>query len=145
MEQTKKKHIGCYGIVTNDKKETLLIEKARGAYKGKLDLPGGGIEYGESPEETLKREFLEEVGVSINEFELFLVKTNYVVWSDEEYNEDLQHVGIIYKVKLNKADYDKIKKNADGLDSLGANWYPIEQLDIDKLSPFARVIKTLDW
>ena len=53
MEIFKSKHIGCYGVVYNDEGEVLLIKKARGAYKGQFDLPGGGIEYGETAEETL--------------------------------------------------------------------------------------------
>ena len=48
-------HIGCYGIITSNNK-IALIKKARGGYLGKLDLPGGGIEHNESPEDTLKRE-----------------------------------------------------------------------------------------
>lgn len=52
MEIFKTKHVGCYGIVVNNNDEVLLIRKGRGAYKGKLDLPGGGIDYGETAEET---------------------------------------------------------------------------------------------
>lgn len=141
MEIKKKKYVGCYGIVINDKNETLLIKKAGGAYKGKLDLPGGGIEYGESPEETLKREFIEEVGVGIEEFNLFTVKTNYQIWSEQDYKENLQHIAIIYKVKIKNNDLNKIKVTADGCDSLGANWYDINKLNLEDLSPFARIVK----
>ena len=36
-----------------------IIKKARGGYKGKLDLPGGGIEFRENPDDTiLKSRFL---------------------------------------------------------------------------------------
>ena len=44
-----------------DEKKTLLIRQKRGPYAGKLDFPGGGIEFGESPEQALRREFAEEV------------------------------------------------------------------------------------
>lgn len=142
MEIFKSKHVGCYGVVYNDAGEVLLIKKSRGAYKGKLDLPGGGIDYGETAEETLKREFEEEAGLKINRFKLKQIVTNYVVWDlDETHKEDLQHIAIIYDVKIKKSDLEKIKKDADGLDSLGANWYNVEQLKMDDLSPLAKVIK----
>ena len=142
MEIFKSKHIGCYGVVYNDKGEVLLIKKSRGAYKGLLDLPGGGIDYGESADDTLRREFSEEVGLSIKEYQLKTVVTNYVVWDlDENHKEDLQHVAIIYDVTDDSQDYKKIKKEADGLDSLGAGWYSVKDLKLEELSPLARVIK----
>ena len=142
MEIFKSKHVGCYGVVYNDEGEVLLIKKARGAYKGQFDLPGGGIEYGETADETLKREFEEEIGLRINKFKLKQIVTNYVVWDlDETHKEDLQHIAIIYDVKIKKSDFNKIKKDADGLDSLGANWYKPSNLKMKDLSPLAKVIK----
>ncbi len=142
MEVFKTKHVGCYGIVYNDKKEVLLIKKSRGAYKGLLDLPGGGIEYKESAEDTLKREFQEEIGLSIKNYNLKTIITNYVLWNlDETHQEDLQHIAIIYDVELNNSDFERIKNEADGLDSLGAGWYNVEKLKIEELSPLAKIIK----
>ena len=142
MEIIKSKHVGCYGIVFNNENQVLLIKKARGAYKNKLDLPGGGIEYGESAEETLKREFEEEVVVKIESFELKTVITNYVLWKiDEKHMEDLQHIAIIYNVKVNNNDLNQIKKDADGLDSLGSDWYDVDKLSEDDLSPLAICVK----
>ncbi|MBR1414017.1 MAG: NUDIX domain-containing protein [Bacilli bacterium] len=142
MEIFKTKHVGCYGVVYNNNKEILLIRKSRGAYKGLLDLPGGGIEYGERPEETLEREFQEEIGLNIKSYKIKTAITNYVVWNlDETHAEDLQHIAIIYDVELEKSDLEKIKRDSDGLDSLGAEWYDVDKLKIEDLSPLAKVIK----
>ena len=54
------RHLGAYGLIINDNKMA-LIRKSRGAYTGKLDLPGGTIEHGERPIETLVREIKEEL------------------------------------------------------------------------------------
>jgi len=43
----KRIYIGVYGIIINEGK-ILFIKKSRGPYKGMYDLPGGGVEYGES-------------------------------------------------------------------------------------------------
>lgn len=140
METFKSKHVGCYGIVKKGNK-VLLIMKGRGAYKGKLDLPGGGIEYGETALETIKREFMEEVGINIQNVKLKTVVTNYVIWNlDETHLEDLQHIGIIYDVEIDDNDFEKIKKDADGQDSLGAKWYNINELKSENLSPLAKSI-----
>ena len=73
MKETR--HLGVYAaIIEND--SILLVKKARGAYLGKLDLPGGSIEHGEKPEETLKRELKEEIGISVDDNDLILLKTN---------------------------------------------------------------------
>ena len=61
------KHIGVYGLLVKDNK-ILLIKKCGGPYDGKLDLPGGSIEFNESIEEALIREFKEEVGIDILDY-----------------------------------------------------------------------------
>ena len=140
MEIVKSKHGGCYGIARNNGK-VLLIRKGRGAYKGKLDLPGGGIEHGEKPDDTIRREFMEEVGIFIKDYKFKMATTNYVVWDmDENTKEDLSHYGIIYDVIIDESDVEKIKKDADGYDSLGAAWYDIKDLKKEDLSPFASII-----
>lgn len=139
MDIVKTKRVGCYGIVYNPKGEVLLIKKATGAYKGKLDLPGGGIEYGETTLEALKREFLEETGMKVKTSKLKTVVTHYEVWSYKDFKEDLSHYGIIFDVEVE--DINKIKKDPDGRDSLGAQWYNVENLKIDELSPLAKCIK----
>lgn len=59
--------VGVYGIAINDGK-MLLIKQPRGPYAGMFDFPGGGVEFGESVEEALRREFAEEVAMSFSTF-----------------------------------------------------------------------------
>jgi mutator protein MutT len=66
MEQISR--FGAYGILLKESK-ILLTLKRSGPYEGLWDLPGGGIECGETPEHTLKRELLEEVGIVAEQFE----------------------------------------------------------------------------
>ena len=56
-----KNHFGVYGICYENGK-LLCIEKTRGPYQYRFDLPGGSQELGEGLTETLKREVLEETG-----------------------------------------------------------------------------------
>lgn len=130
-----KTHVGVYGIIIQDDK-IALIKKARGGYKGKLDLPGGGMEHTEKPEETLKREIMEEAGIEIDGYYLLDVTAVNIKWEmAQDLWEDLHHVGILYRVSVSNLD---LKKDADGLDSDGADWYKIDDLVSSELSPFAK-------
>ncbi len=53
------KRTGAYGLVVEDGK-IALIKVPQGYF-----LPGGGVEEGEIPEQALEREFLEELGWTI--------------------------------------------------------------------------------
>ena len=59
-----KKHFGVYGICFENGK-LLCIEKTRGPYQHRYDLPGGSQEVGEGLTETLIREVLEETGYKL--------------------------------------------------------------------------------
>lgn len=50
------------GIILNEKNEILMVKANRGFTKGYWNTPGGFLEFGENPEEGLKREILEETG-----------------------------------------------------------------------------------
>ena len=77
MKEIKSTHVGAYGlIIKND--EIALIKKARGGYTGLLDITGGGIEHNETPVEALKRELMEEAGVTVKCYE-FMTLYNTVL------------------------------------------------------------------
>ena len=131
----KKSYFGAYGIITK-KEKIVLVKKARGAYKGRLDLPGGGIEHTENPHDTLKREIMEETGLEVLNDTLFDATSINTIWYDDidQYEEYLHHVGILFLVKAK----GKLKHIPDGLDSNGSGWYLIKDLKSINLTPFAR-------
>ena len=133
MKEVSSTHVGSYGIIIRDEK-IVLIKKARGGYKGKLDLPGGGIEHDETPVEALKRELMEEAGVTVTSYELLDATSKTFKWQmEEDIIEDLHHIGILYTVKVKES---KLKEEADGLDSEGADWYSIDEITRENLSSF---------
>lgn len=136
-EYKENKHIGVYGlIIENDK--ILLIRKAVGPYTGKLDLPGGSFEFGERPEETLKRELLEEVGIEIKEYELYDADSIRVDWIDDNTKIKTHHIGIFYKVTKYENEIRKdIEIDSQNDDSLGAEFYDIKKLHKNQLSSIA--------
>ena len=62
-----KNHFGVYGVCLQEGK-LLCIEKTRGPYQNRFDLPGGGQELGEGLTETLEREVLEETGYTLSRY-----------------------------------------------------------------------------
>lgn len=135
-------HFGIYGIVLKDN-AILLVRKSRGPYTGKLDLPGGRPEHGESPMETLYREILEETGVRIDIDKTLMFDNLSIV---VEYTQDgqaisLHHVGMIYMA--HSFDETNLLQETTLEDSLGAEWYqwyPADNVAHEALSPFAQIV-----
>ncbi len=133
------KHLGAYGLIIKDGK-IVLIKKVGGPYNGKLDLPGGTIEWGETPEQTLIRELNEEVGIDVIKYELFDANSIIFEWMHKEELERGHHLGIFYKVlDYNNELLEDIKIDEKNDDSLGAKFYEINKLKKSELSDIANL------
>lgn len=132
-------HLGVYGVLIENNK-ILLIKKARGPHKGKWDLPGGSIEFGEEPYETLKREFYEETGITELEGRIRTAKSYTLIYQYKENQlEELHHIGIIYDVEIINNNF-KLKTYGDEQDSLGASWITLDEIKKIEVTPFVREI-----
>ena len=67
------------GVVINNGK-VLLARHTYGAGKGLLIVPGGYVEYGELPQQALKREYLEETNTVIEPKNIIAVRFNAHDW-----------------------------------------------------------------
>ncbi len=131
------RHLGAYGLLIENNK-ILLIKKKTGPYDGKLDLPGGTIEFNEKPVDTLKREFMEETGINITKYELFDANSANPIWHRKDMTVNVHHIGIFYKILEYKNKVKKkLKIDEINDDSLGAEFYEIASLTKDKLSDIA--------
>lgn len=101
-------------------------------------MPGGTIEFCEKPSDALKRELLEEVGITINDYELFDADSIYLDWKHKDELERLHHIGIFFKIFSYS---DEIKKEISiddkNDDSMGAEFYKIKNLKEEQLSEIA--------
>ena len=131
------KHLGAYALIIKDGK-ILLIKKYGGPYDGKLDLPGGTIDFGETPVKALIRELKEEVGINIKRFELFDADSVAFDWQFKDDMIRVHHMGIFFKVYEYSGNIkSKIDINEQNDDSLGASFYEISKLKQKDLSRIA--------
>jgi 8-oxo-dGTP diphosphatase len=135
LPRVRETRIGAYGICI-DQGRLLLIHKARGPYTGLLDLPGGGIEWGEAPEHTVVREFAEETGLAVTVGGVAGVyhRVSEFLGDHKDRWVELHHMGFFYRVSP-AAGGASISTDGDGLDSLGAEWVPLTDLPPDRISP----------
>lgn len=91
--------IGVYGVAF-DAKKILLIQQKRGPFAGRFDFPGGGIEFGETPEDALRREFAEEIACDFDSTTLLdnLTGTTDVPKSAEKDSFIFYQIGLIYEI-----------------------------------------------
>ena len=88
-------NIRVYGILVNDKKQVLVSDEyIRGNYYTKF--PGGGLEFGEGTRDCLKREFMEEMNLSV-EIGEHLYTTDFFQMS--AFNPEHQIISIYYIAK----------------------------------------------
>ena len=129
-------HVGVYGVAFVDD-AVLLVEKQRGPYRGSWDLPGGGIEEGESRREALEREFCEETGLTISRAEQFTtteIRCCHRLSADSP--EELRHTAHVYEVAIEKRG--PLKPGTTEEDVSRADWIPLERCAELVLSPVAR-------
>ena len=122
---------GVYGVVTNSK-EILLIKQPIGIYENILDLPGGGIEFGETIEEALRREFIEELNGTFMTMTHFdnITSLNYYSETELKKAHTFHRIGLVYLI-------DGFIQSEDLSNTLKHTWYKLEDITKDNATPFA--------
>lgn len=67
------------GVVIKDGK-VLLARHTYGGGAGKLIIPGGYVNVGETPQDALKREFMEETNIVVEPVEIIGIRFNMKDW-----------------------------------------------------------------
>ncbi len=93
-----KKTIFVFKGILFDNENKILIDNRKeegleGA-NGKWEVPGGKIEFGESPEDAVKRELLEETGYNVK-VKSIIPDSNVSLW---EYPDYMQHTVIFFYI-----------------------------------------------
>ena len=136
-----KHHFGVYGVCYENGK-LLCIEKTRGPYQHRYDLPGGSQEVGEGLTETLKREVLEETGYTISRYANPRI---YDVLVQEEVQDfAVHHIMAFYDIALDfEHSQNSISQEVfDGSnDSANVLWLNLEEITTENASPLVLKVK----
>lgn len=115
-------------IILNDNNQILFTERSStdDYFPGYWELPGGGMEYGETPQEGLKREILEECGIEIEIIKPIDANTYFI--------NELQRIEITF---LCKAKDTKVKLSHEHTKHL---WLDFEDINTIKISSYVEDI-----
>ena len=98
---TQRTYIGAYAVILDPRDRLLLCRLSTGCIEaGFWTLPGGGIHWGEPPEQAVLRELLEETGLEGSEVELIQqVFTHVYPETEERPGDPVHHLGLLYRVR----------------------------------------------
>ena len=136
-----KNHFGVYGVCLQGGR-LLCIEKTRGPYQHRYDLPGGSQQVGEGLTETLIREVLEETGYTVRSYSNPRIYDVFV--REELKNFMVHHIMAFYDIALDfEHSQNSISQEVlDGSnDSANALWLNLEEITADNASPLVLQVK----
>jgi 8-oxo-dGTP diphosphatase len=113
--------IAAYGIIQRESQILLCrLSKDLPRYGGMWTLPGGGLEFGEHPEEGVVREVMEETGFDIEPTLLLGINS----FTREQPNESFQGIQIFYRSTIvgGTLTYEE-----DGTTDM-CQWHPINEV-----------------
>jgi len=116
-------------VIFNEKKEILFTERSLtdSFMPGYWELPGGGIEYGETPQESLTREIKEECNIDIEIIKPIAANTYFI--------DELQRIEITFLCKA--VNPEKIKLSTEHSDY---KWLDTTETNSIKISDYVKKI-----
>ena len=110
-----------------EKEGYILASKGKDGVTGQVfyRLVGGGVEFGELSSETIKREFVEELGVKIINEQFITIAENVFVFNGVKYHE----ITFIYKADFEDEEFYQKKtiKRIDN-DFEYADWVSVSEI-----------------
>jgi len=125
-------NVRVYGLLAQS--GSILLSNELIAGSAYLKFPGGGLEYGEGPEEAVVREFMEEAGLRVKVIRPVHITGNFV---QSAFRTNDQVLGVYYEVEaIDVADFPTIAPAIDEVMRTGQQlyWVPLNEIGPDNLS-----------
>jgi ADP-ribose pyrophosphatase YjhB (NUDIX family) len=132
--EKERQRIAAYGVVRDDEDRLLLARAAPLlTLRGRWFLPGGGVQHGESPADSLQREIAEESGLTVVPGPLLDVLSDIRTIPD---GTSLHTVRLIYEVA---SWHGSLRPEVDGTTDAVA-WFSLPEA---RGLPLARYVQTV--
>ena len=119
--------VAAYAVVVNRRRLLLTQLAPRTGAAGRWNLPGGGIDPGETPEAAVVREVAEETGQVVDAVRLVDVMTQHWVGRSQRGLEDYHAVRLLHTARC-VAPTRPVVHDVGGSTS-DARWVPLDDLD----------------
>jgi 8-oxo-dGTP diphosphatase len=127
--------VRAYGILIDNDRVALVRSSNPRHVPPLWWLPGGGIDFGEGPEDTLIREFLEETGLAVDHPRLLDVTSDV---RRRDNGDKIHTVRIIYSVDLVGGElHHEVHGTTDH-----AAWFDLKDLETVNVADYARAAIT---
>ena len=124
--------VAAYAVVLRNSDLLMVRLNERTSYPGAWTLPGGGIDFGEPPQDAVVRELHEETGLS-GSVEALLGVQSAVREAGDGGPDEFHALRVLYRVSVDAAG-PLVIHDVDGTTD-AAEWVPLEQVGGRWLSP----------
>jgi mutator protein MutT len=140
MSLPNKFNIRVYGLLINDQNEILISDEQQNDFRFSK-FPGGGLEFGEGPEDCVIREFKEELNIEIK------IQNHYYTtgfFQQSAFFKDHQIISIYYLVSCEQSlSISTVKSRFENLEDKGQvfRWAKIGEINVEELNfPIDRLV-----
>ncbi|AKU15346.1 NUDIX hydrolase [Luteipulveratus mongoliensis] len=115
-----KVRVAAYGVCIRDGRILLVHQVSRGPAQHKWTLPGGGLDFGESPADGVRREVREETGCDAVVGAVIGVDDNVYMTPD---GTERHGIGLLFEAAV---DTEPVAPNDGEIDQVG--WFDLNDL-----------------
>lgn len=128
VDPSRTQRLGAYAVAVDQDRLLLTRISPIGFPPGAWTLPGGGVDHGESPHDTVRRELYEEAGLEALSARLVDVHHVHIVDVGRgDMYEDYHGVHLLYAVEVDASVVPHVV-DVDGTTDL-VRWVPIDEVD----------------
>jgi mutator protein MutT len=123
-------------IIHNDKNEILFTIRKHDPAAGKLDLPGGFVDLGETAENAVIREVFEELNLEITEMNFVGTFTNKYIYGELEY----QTLDLVFDCAVNSFSSIKAADDVSGYVFKNPATVSPNEIGLDSIREIVRMV-----